>query len=66
MGLTQGKAGAAHPSVGSLSGVPSAGGRWGDGVQAAGGGIPVDDGCASLADSVATGLARTAMRGCRQ
>ena len=50
MGLTQGKAGAAHPYDFSFSGHE----------------IPVDDVCASLADSVATVLARKAMRGCRQ
>ena len=66
MGLTQGKAGAAHPYDFSFSGVKTAVARWGESEQAAGHEIPVDDVCASLADSVATVLARKAMRGCRQ
>ena len=66
MGLTQGKAGAAHPYDFSFSGVKTAVARWVESEQAAGHEIPVDDVCASLADSVATVLARKAMRGCRQ
>lgn len=64
MGLTQGKAGAAHPYDFSFSGVKTAVARWVESEQAAGHEIPVDDVCASLADSVATVLARKAMRGC--
>ena len=66
MGLTQGKAGAAHPYDFSFSGVKTAVARWVESEQAAGHEIPVDDVCASLADSVATVLARKSMRGCRQ
>lgn len=66
MGLTQGKAGAAHPYDFSFSGVKTAVARWVESEQAAGHEIPVDDVCASLADSVATVLVRKAMRGCRQ
>ena len=66
MGLTQGKAGAAHPYDFSFSGVKTAVARWVESEQAAGHESPVDDVCASLADSVATVLARKAMRGCRQ
>ncbi|WP_055427244.1 tRNA (adenosine(37)-N6)-threonylcarbamoyltransferase complex transferase subunit TsaD [Bifidobacterium aesculapii] len=65
-GLTQGKAGAKHPYDFSFSGVKTAVARWVEGEQAAGRGIPVDDVCASLADSVATVLAKKAMHGCRQ
>lgn len=64
MGLTQGKAGAAHPYDFSFSGVKTAVARWIEGQQAQGHEIPVDDVCASLADSVATVLAKKAMRGC--
>ena len=65
-GLTQGKAGAAHPYDFSFSGVKTAVARWIEEQQAAGRDVPIDDVCASLADSVATVLARKAMRGCRQ
>ena len=61
MGLTQGKAGAAHPYDFSFSGVKTAVARWVESEQAAGHEIPVDDVCASLADSVATVLARKAI-----
>ena len=40
--------------------------RWIEEQQAQGNEIPVDDVCASLADSVATVLAKKAMRGCEQ
>ena len=63
-GLTQGQAGARHPYDFSFSGVKTAVARWIETEQAAGRPIPVDDVCASLADSVATVLARKAMRGC--
>ena len=65
-GLTQGKAGAAHPYDFSFSGVKTAVARWIEEQQAAGRDVPIDDVCASLADSVATVLARKAMRGCEQ
>ena len=63
-GLTQGQAGVKHPYDFSFSGVKTAVARWVEGEQAAGRAIPVDDVCASLADSVATVLAKKAMRGC--
>lgn len=65
-GLTQGKAGAKHPYDFSFSGVKTAVARWVEGEQAAGRSVPIDDVCASLADSVATVLAKKAMHGCRQ
>ena len=65
-GLTQGQAGAKHPYDFSFSGVKTAVARWIETEQAAGRDIPIDDVCASLADSVATVLARKAMRGCEQ
>ena len=65
-GLTQGQAGAKHPYDFSFSGVKTAVARWVEGELAAGCEIPVDDVCASLADSVATVLARKAMRGCEE
>ena len=65
-GLTQGQAGAKHPYDFSFSGVKTAVARWVEGELAAGREIPVDDVCASLADSVATVLARKAMRGCEE
>ncbi|PJM73131.1 tRNA (adenosine(37)-N6)-threonylcarbamoyltransferase complex transferase subunit TsaD [Bifidobacterium primatium] len=64
-GLTQGKAAAKHPYDFSFSGVKTAVARWIEEQQAAGRDVPVDDVCASLADSVATVLARKAVRGCR-
>ncbi|PLS30312.1 N(6)-L-threonylcarbamoyladenine synthase TsaD [Bifidobacterium margollesii] len=65
-GLTQGKSAARHPYDFSFSGVKTAVARWIEEQQAAGREIPVNDVCASLADSVATVLARKAMRGCEQ
>ena len=65
-GLTQGKAGQQHPYDFSFSGVKTAVARWIEEQQAQGNEIPVDDVCASLADSVATVLAKKAMRGCEQ
>ena len=65
-GLTQGKAGQQHPYDFSFSGVKTAVARWIEQQQAEGNEIPIDDVCASLADSVATVLARKAMRGCEQ
>ena len=65
-GLTQGKAGREHPYDFSFSGVKTAVARWIEERQDRGEEIPVDDVCASLADSVATVLARKAMRGCEQ
>ena len=65
-GLTQGKAGREHPYDFSFSGVKTAVARWIEERQDRGMDIPVDDVCASLADSVATVLARKAMRGCEQ
>lgn len=65
-GLTQGQAGARHPYDFSFSGVKTAVARWVEGERMAGRAVPVDDVCASLADSVATVLARKAMRACRQ
>ena len=50
-GLTQGKAGAAHPYDFSFSGVKTAVARWIEEQQAAGRDVPIDDVCASLADS---------------
>lgn len=65
-GLTQGQAGARHPYDFSFSGVKTAVARWVEGQQELGNEIPVDDVCASLADSVATVLSKKTMRGCRQ
>lgn len=65
-GLTQGRAGKAHPYDFSFSGVKTAVARWIEERQTAGEPIPVDDVCASLAASVADVLAKKAMRGCTQ
>jgi N6-L-threonylcarbamoyladenine synthase len=65
-GLTQGKAGREHPYDFSFSGVKTAVARWIERQQAAGREIPVDDVCASLADSVATVLAKKAISGCEE
>lgn len=65
-GLTQGKSAAKHPYDFSFSGVKTAVARWIEGEEAAGHAIPVDDVCASLADSVADVLAEKAMAGCAQ
>ncbi|MEE1295564.1 MAG: tRNA (adenosine(37)-N6)-threonylcarbamoyltransferase complex transferase subunit TsaD [Bifidobacterium sp.] len=64
-GLTQGRAGKEHPYDFSFSGVKTAVARWIEERQAAGQEVPVDDVCASLADSVARVLARKAINGCR-
>lgn len=65
-GLTQGRAGREHPYDFSFSGVKTAVARWIEERQDVGLEIPVDDVCASLADSVASVLARKAMLGCEQ
>ncbi|MFT8703782.1 tRNA (adenosine(37)-N6)-threonylcarbamoyltransferase complex transferase subunit TsaD [Bifidobacterium aquikefiricola] len=65
-GLTQGKAAARHPYDFSFSGVKTAVARWVEEQQALGNEIPIDDVCASLADSVATVLARKAIAACKQ
>ena len=65
-GLTKGRAGAEHPYDFSFSGVKTAVARWVERRQQAGLDIPVDDVCASLADSVATVLSRKAMAACDQ
>ncbi|NEG69052.1 tRNA (adenosine(37)-N6)-threonylcarbamoyltransferase complex transferase subunit TsaD [Bifidobacterium choloepi] len=65
-GLTQGNAGRQHPYDFSFSGVKTAVARWVEQQQAQGRPVPVDDVCASLADSVASVLARKAMAGCEQ
>lgn len=65
-GLTQGRAGREHPYDFSFSGVKTAVARWIEERRAQGLDVPVDDVCASLADSVAGVLARKAMRGCEQ
>ncbi|BDR52985.1 tRNA N6-adenosine threonylcarbamoyltransferase [Bombiscardovia nodaiensis] len=63
-GLTQGKAGAQHPYDFSFSGVKTAVARWVEGLEAQGQPVPVDDVCASLADSVASVLTNKAMAAC--
>lgn len=63
-GLTQGRAGSEHPYDFSFSGVKTAVARWVEGQQAAGREIPVNDVCASLADSVAQVLSAKAMAAC--
>ncbi|OZG49939.1 tRNA (adenosine(37)-N6)-threonylcarbamoyltransferase complex transferase subunit TsaD [Bombiscardovia coagulans] len=65
-GLTQGKAGQEHPYDFSFSGVKTAVARWIEGEEAEGRAIPVDDICASLADSVASVLSKKAMKACKQ
>ncbi|MFT8592808.1 MAG: tRNA (adenosine(37)-N6)-threonylcarbamoyltransferase complex transferase subunit TsaD [Bifidobacterium sp.] len=65
-GLTQGKSAAKHPYDFSFSGVKTAVARWVEEQQGLGREIPIDDVCASLADSVASVLARKAIAGCRQ
>jgi N6-L-threonylcarbamoyladenine synthase len=65
-GLTKGKAGKEHPYDFSFSGVKTAVARWVESYQAAGRDIPVDDVCASLADSVAGVLVDKAMHGCEE
>lgn len=66
MGLTQGRAGAEHPFDFSFSGVKTAVARWVESRRADGLDVPVDDVCASLANSVATVLSRKAMSACRK
>lgn len=63
-GLTQGRAGHEHPYDFSFSGVKTAVARWVEGRMADGKDVPVDDVCASLAESVSTVLATKAIRGC--
>lgn len=65
-GLTQGRAGAQHPYDFSFSGVKTAVARWIEGQEAEGNEIPVDDVCASLADSVAGVLSDKAIAACEQ
>lgn len=65
-GLTQGRAGKQHPYDFSFSGVKTAVARWIEQQRADGHDIPVDDICASLADSVATVLANKAICGCEE
>ncbi len=65
-GLTKGRAGAEHPYDFSFSGVKTAVARWVERRQQAGLDIPVDDVCASLADSVATVLSRKALAACHR
>ena len=62
-GLTQGKAGREHPYDFSFSGVKTAVARWIEERQDRGMDIPVDDVCASLADSVARGEGGRKRRG---
>lgn len=63
--LTKGKAGREHPYDFSFSGVKTAVARWVEERQEKGLPVPVDDVCASLADSVADVLSGKAMRACR-
>ncbi|MCI1915539.1 MAG: tRNA (adenosine(37)-N6)-threonylcarbamoyltransferase complex transferase subunit TsaD [Bifidobacteriaceae bacterium] len=65
-GLTQGRSGAAHPYDFSFSGVKTAVARWIEAQQAEGKEIPVDDVCASLANSVADVLSEKAVRACER
>jgi N6-L-threonylcarbamoyladenine synthase len=65
-GLTQGRSGAAHPYDFSFSGVKTAVARWIEAQQAQGHEIPVDDVCASLANSVADVLSEKAVRACEK
>ena len=65
-GLTQGRAGAMHPYDFSFSGVKTAVARWVEQRLAAGLDIPVDDLCASLAESVAEVLSSKAFAGCQR
>ncbi|MCI1832170.1 MAG: tRNA (adenosine(37)-N6)-threonylcarbamoyltransferase complex transferase subunit TsaD [Bifidobacterium sp.] len=64
--LTRGNAGREHPYDFSFSGVKTAVARWVEARRDAGDEIPVDDVCASLADSVATVLANKAIHGCEE
>lgn len=65
-GLTQGRAGLEHPYDFSFSGVKTAVARWIEEQEAAGRPVPVDDVCASLAESVATVLSRKAVAACER
>jgi N6-L-threonylcarbamoyladenine synthase len=65
-GLTQGRSGHAHPYDFSFSGVKTAVARWIEAQQAEGNEIPVDDVCASLANSVADVLSEKAGRACEK
>lgn len=65
-GLTQGRAGKEHPYDFSFSGVKTAVARWIEHEQAEGNDIPVDDVCASLAESVADVLSAKAVRACEE
>ncbi|WP_314688157.1 tRNA (adenosine(37)-N6)-threonylcarbamoyltransferase complex transferase subunit TsaD [uncultured Bifidobacterium sp.] len=65
-GLTQGRAGREHPYDFSFSGVKTAVARWVEARMRADEDVPVDDVCASLADSVASVLSRKALDGCRE
>lgn len=64
-GLTQGRSAVQHPYDFSFSGVKTAVARWLEEENGQGRTIPVDDVCASLADSVASVLARKAIKGCQ-
>lgn len=64
-GLTKGNAGKQHPYDFSFSGVKTAVARWIEQRQEQGEPIPVDDVCASLADSVADVLSGKAMKACK-
>lgn len=63
-GLTQGKSAHEHPYDFSFSGVKTAVARWIECEEAVGRPIPIDDVCASLADSVASVLSKKALKGC--
>ena len=65
-GLTQGRSAHAHPYDFSFSGVKTAVARWIEAQQAAGNDVPVDDVCASLADSVADVLSEKAVKACEK
>ncbi|RBP98989.1 tRNA (adenosine(37)-N6)-threonylcarbamoyltransferase complex transferase subunit TsaD [Bifidobacterium xylocopae] len=64
--LTNGRSGARHPYDFSFSGVKTAVARWVETQHAQGGEIPVDDICASLAESVAAVLSRKAIAACER
>lgn len=64
-GLTQGRSAARHPYDFSFSGVKTAVARWLEEQGALGNRIPVDDVCASLADSVAAVLADKSVQACK-
>lgn len=62
--LTTGRSALAHPYDFSFSGVKTAVARWVEQRQASSQPVPIDDVCASLADSVADVLSEKAMRAC--